>query len=705
MADPKNADAYVLKILSGVQSGVEALLAAGEYTLGSGPDDDIQLIDLSLKPGHVRLRLSPGAIEVRGLAGTLRTSAGLLVGAESDWHAIAPLDVVTAGTTRFALGAPTAQWATLADVDPAGVAAGQPRQPPQSPERPRRRLFWNVAAVLCVAGAALWFGLQGREVASGTRFAARDDLALTREALAPLPFASRLRVNKEVDGAIFVTGHVDTPVQRRAVLGALEQVGSPARPRIWVVEALRADLEALIQSERLSLAAQIGPDGSATLDGLVLSDATARRFVSLVQNQVLGLTRVENRIRTAETLLGQVRDLARLSQIASFVIFRLDGELIEATGLLPTDRVDAWVGFLQAFAQRHASEIGLRSFVQLQTAAGQRPDRAIGIGRGADGVTLDADRLRQGLYGPQELFPPTAAEPAPAPSPPAPSAPATVSPVRSGVSDLIDQLRRDGDPPQAAPQAGLRPPEGPRAGSLRVAPAGPVLNRAPDTNEEATNAARALIERWRDGALGDSPLRGAMDALGAAERGGASLNEAERRAVAERLLPIFADPRRATGGDACWPGSRLTRANLATALFWLDLAAVSEQVTVRSLALDMQGLVLEAALNPRRVADCARGGAERARRDSIYLAETLRNPAFVRYIARDLPGFQLDVAGANLRAARFIQTRAGEKIFEGGAPDQGSRLALVGELGAAVQQRGGLSVVVFGRELNWFVLD
>lgn len=691
MADPRNADSYILKILSGVQTGVEVLLSVGEYTLGSGNEDDIQLVDLSLKPGHARIRLSAGVIEVSGLAGSLKTSAGLTIGAGSDWNAIAPLDVVTAGTSRFALGPPNAQWTTLADAGSDAAAARRPA--PKGPEQPGRRLFWNVAAVAAVAGLVLWFVLQGQTGGSSALNAPRDDFAVARQAVAGLPFASRVRVTQDLDGVIFVTGHVDSPVQRRALIGALEQAGSPARVRIWVTETMRADLDALIQAERLPLTAQVAADGSATLDGLILSDASARRFAGLVQSQVLGLTRLDMRVRTAETLLGAVRDLARQSQIGQFVIFRLDRELIEANGVLPNDRIDAWVGFLQAFAQRHAGEIGLRSFVQLQSAGGGRPDRSIGIGRGAEGdIILDADRLRQGLYGPRELFAP----PPPAATPQAAAPPAQ----RETVAGFVDRL---------AP----RPPQGPRAGSLRRddevgTPARP---NAPDPSDQFSNAARSLVERWRDGQLDNSPagqaLGRALDALANARRGATGeLTDADRRALAAQLVPIFADPRRAGVNDSCWRNSRLTRANLQAALFWLDLASVSEHVTVRSLGLDLQGLVLEAALNPGRVSACNGGGGGRTGGDgSIYLAETQRNPAFVRFVTRDLGSFQLDVAGASLRDNRFILTRAGERLFEGAAPDAASRVALVGELGAAIQQRDGLSVVIFGPQLNWFVGD
>ena len=87
---------------------------------------------------------------------------------------------------------------------------------------------------------------------------------------------------------------------------------------------------------------------------------------------------------------------------------------------------------------------------------------------------------------------------------------------------------------------------------------------------------------------------------------------------------------------------------------------------------------------------------------SLYLTEVARNPGFVRFITRDLRPFSLDITGASLAPkVRFVQIRSGQKLLEGGAPDRSSRIALVGELGVAIQLKEGLSSIVFGPDLTW----
>src|SRR5262249_24606756 len=118
----------ILKILSGVQSGVEVSLASGQYSLGSGNDDDIQIIDVSLKAGHLKLRISPGKVEISAASGSLRTVNGIVLDADSDFQELEPLDVITAGTTRFALGPPTALWASITEIDKAEQPAAPARK-------------------------------------------------------------------------------------------------------------------------------------------------------------------------------------------------------------------------------------------------------------------------------------------------------------------------------------------------------------------------------------------------------------------------------------------------------------------------------------------------------------------------------------------------------------------------------------------------
>ncbi|MEM8552907.1 MAG: FHA domain-containing protein, partial [Pseudomonadota bacterium] len=126
----------VLKVLNGTQNGVEIELDEGEYVLGNGPDDDLQFIDLALQPGHAHLRLDGGALALKAGTGAVRTSTGLeLSPGEGEWRDIDQLDIVSIGTTRFAVGAASARWADL-------IAAANTADAPQSASPKSKFLGW-----------------------------------------------------------------------------------------------------------------------------------------------------------------------------------------------------------------------------------------------------------------------------------------------------------------------------------------------------------------------------------------------------------------------------------------------------------------------------------------------------------------------------------------------------------------------------------
>jgi hypothetical protein len=695
MNDVRSTERIILKILSGIQAGAEVSLTLGEYTLGSGPDDDIQFIDVSLMAGHARLRVSPGKIELAGGSGPLATANGLRVEAgASDWHEVEPLDIITAGTMRFALGPPTANWTTLTeDLSRAGAdASAGKRGPAAKTDAPfpatARRVAVPVLMLLAIVGIALWHFSFGGERRIGRNVGEqRSDLEIVRAALDQFPFGRAITLKQEVDGTIYTTGFVESVVERRALIGAVEKAAVPVRFRVGVLQSLRNEIDNLIKAEKVAVSFTLTPAGDLSLEGVILDEDAARSFVDRIRGLVIGLNQIDSKIRTAKRLLAEIEKLSRMSQIDSLVVFRLDGELIEANGVLPVDKIDSWVGFLQSYARRFGKDIGLRSFVQLQAAESQQasngPDGAILLGgknAGPKDALLDVERLARGQFELSDIFAGIGKQASPA---------AASDAAESGGSVLTVADRVGG--PALAPKGSE-----PGSQSSRFDP-GLLVRRTND-----------LVLGWRDGKLktgsGDQALDAAMAAVAAA-RAGLDGQEGNEPRAAEKYLPLLPNDLDRISVDTvtCRPSSRLTPATLPLALFWLDLLSVSETLLITSFAREEQGFLLEAALNPRLAAACAgrMRSKDAAPVPSLYLSEATRNPAFVRYVARNLPPFALDVSGASIAGTRFVQTREGLKMNEGAAPDGSSRIAVVGELGAAIQVKDGYAAVIYGPDINW----
>ena len=703
MVDATDTAGVILKILSGVQAGVDIALRDGDYTLGSSDDDDIQFFDVSLKPAHARLSIRAGTIQIGGGAGQLRTRNGIVLEAGAAPVDLEPLDIVTVGTTRFALGPRVANWATITDAErdePGGLYA-DPRPRRAKAEKPRWR--WPVALAVAIPVGAIAAGvmvasLNTPQAARSEEEAVRTNLSIVEEALARFDFRSRLVLTEELDRSLSLTGFVDDAAQRRGVVAAVQATGIPVRTRLTVLSTIQQEVASLLESENAGVEFSLSPVGVLTLTGVILDPDRADMLVEMVREQVPGLASVDSRIRTSSTLLADVESLAERAQIKPLVLLRVDGQLLEATGALPTEKIDAWAGFLQSYATQFAPVIALRSFVQLQSpgttivAGGEQPQNALYLGPAAasDGdVAIDLQRLQNGSFELSDVF---ANEISQQLAASAESRTTEPRETRQGI-DVAGLL--------SLPPGGETPAQPPSssAGAGELEDGDTSVDTPLDLPGDPGLLGRELVTRWRDGSLGNSSAAAALVAdLARLENASVA---GPPQPLAKRYAPMLAGEVPKGGGyEPCWHNSRLNHSTVTSALFWLDLLSVSRELSLVDLDRSTQSLVLEAAFSPKWTAACAAKAAGGVLQ-SPYLYEVSRNPDFVTYIARDVGSFPIDVAGVNTVGDRYIQTRAGVKMGEGAAPDETSRLVLVGELGAAFLRDDGYSTYVFDSRLNW----
>lgn len=135
-------------------------------------------------------------------------------------------------------------------------------------------------------------------------------IAAVQVALADLTFAKNLKLRKDVDNQIYLTGYVSKPVERRAIADAVEQTAVPVRLRVRVIETLKKDIAGYLQSRGSNATFTLSNQGSLILSGSILDKATATQLVSDLR-ELNGISGVVSNIKTAADYLADVRKLAK----------------------------------------------------------------------------------------------------------------------------------------------------------------------------------------------------------------------------------------------------------------------------------------------------------------------------------------------------------------------------------------------------------
>lgn len=400
---PAGAGTVTLKVLNGSQMGVEVNLPEGQFTFGADEAADVRFLDVTMAPLHGQIRIGGGKIQMQATGGAIVTGSGLAIEPGGDsWHEIAQLDRIRAGMTQFAIGERAARWAELlAGADP--VTAGAARRAGGAGLSSGRSLMVPALAILLALAVAglIW---QGTTRAGPAVSQAETTVTATalQAAIDGLPFAPLLRLEVEADGRSIVSGYVETAAERRAVEAAVAAIDPVARRRIWVREAMRADIDGMIDSQGLDVAARVAEDGTVRLEGRVLDPAQAATLVGMISDEVFGVAGIDDRIETAEDILASVNGLLDQAGLGDLVIARLDGLLIETTGVIPNVRAERWIGFVQTYANRYAEILPLRSFVSLESAPAAGVAEPLVVGGAGQIGALAGRRIPTERLGPDQ---------------------------------------------------------------------------------------------------------------------------------------------------------------------------------------------------------------------------------------------------------------------------------------------------------------
>ncbi|AEV38219.1 Yop proteins translocation protein D [Pseudovibrio sp. FO-BEG1] len=731
----------ILKILVGQQAGAEVMLEPGEYTLGSDRNDDLQIADLSVAAGHMQLRLQDNKIEISAKTGDIRTENGVsLNSGDDEWVEIEPLDVINIGVVKIALGAKNAQWATLskalnaasegenekAENSAANSLLGENSKHVDAVMAPltkhRKRIALATVASAVVLGGFYLVG-SGKISPRTASALPNGGIEAVRVALADLPFAESLSLRQDVDDQIYLTGYVSEPVQRRAITEAVERTAVPVRLRVRVIETLKKDIAGYLQSRGSNISFALADDGELTLSGSVLDKAEADQLIADLRG-LNGISSVTSKIKTADDYLLDVRKLAKRALIDDTIIFRLDDKTLEVSGIIASQDIDRWSGFLRSYSRQYASVIPLRSLVKLVQENGQVVDLKANFDGGIEPLLAAVDPKtnepveerqtkvlelaraikQQDGFAPERRGTKSSSrvakqnDNAEADKPDAPATPLQKATERLLSSISISSAQASTSPTETPEE--LKQVEPTKVGGATDKGVTKEVGKGKVTPQSKVDA------RFQSIALDDPELNEAAEVVFLAW-----MKSAESKTVPEDLkkkfLPLLVTP--PSEGPLCSDDLSVPVSQIPVTVLWLDILSSSESLSLTTFPDDRQRYILEAAVNPAATRDCLIK-AELSNKLGLvpysnFIRESLRNPEFISFLTRDLNTPSLTVSGASLIGERYVLSDTNKRYKKGQSINQSSRLVAVGELGALVREYEGYSVAIYGDQTAWVVRE
>jgi type III secretion protein D len=385
---------YTLKFFSGPHLGAEILFGNGNYVIGADEECDIVLSDESIAPRHLTLSIADGRINISAMEGVVYLD-GEKIG-DGD-RALSFYQVVTIGTTHFALGFAGENWPALALPDI--KSEERPEEEPQ--EKPRAEAAKIAVAVPAPEGIEKWkalflAALKGGENWKALFFAGCGLLLLAFILLfllisgpsdGPQTVPDRaqeirdiravvkrmgipgLKVVTSTDARPTIEGYVDKWEQKRELIQALKQADVEPLVRVKVATELVKSAKETVQAMGLELNVQWKGDGKISLQGFVRKGDLLEKVCDMLKQDIPGIREIDRQVLTQDSIIPDLFKLLQRFGLEGKIQFEVHPGYILAKGRLDQAEVSKWDSVKKTFFSKYGSHLPLKE--DLKTAAGK----------------------------------------------------------------------------------------------------------------------------------------------------------------------------------------------------------------------------------------------------------------------------------------------------------------------------------------------
>lgn len=363
---------FLLKVLSGSNSGAIVRLKVGEVTLGRSMSSDIILHDESIADTHLQLKVSENSIMMTVLTHPVSVDHEQV---EADEIVLKPFQVVTLGNVEF----------FIADLRNAKQKAGnngaknEPTEPPvvgaavtgqPKASGTTAAATGNSSYVKNKSGGKLYLllGLGALLIANFLYFLPnlvsfaetmgfKESPQARAESILSGLDAENLTVERNAEGAATVSGYVDTLVEKHAVMTQMSRAGDRINYRIWANEELVTSAQqvahALGQTE---ISFKGLGKGKLSALGYVSSGEDWNQIKANIMEDVSGIQAIED--DAMQTLAKRKQALEQFIDkkgLSSRIRVTIEEKRIKVDGELTQNELSRWGSLYQEFLELYGA--------------------------------------------------------------------------------------------------------------------------------------------------------------------------------------------------------------------------------------------------------------------------------------------------------------------------------------------------------------
>lgn len=356
---------FILKVLSGINSGASVRLKTGSVVIGRSMTSDIILHDDNIADQHIQLLITPGSITLQPLAHPVFVEAQEITAESIE---LMPYQTVRLGNVEFLVtdsrvSAPRTQAQTPPETSAAKRAASvakghgippQPKKPAVAKASGTKGMSgktWLLLglSLLLLANLIYWAPQFNRFLETlGLRDSGEQQAAGLLKTLGEQDF----NLVNETDGSVSLRGYTDTVEERNAIMGELQDADIKANVYIWAQDEM-ADSANMIARAMGQPGISFKPgatEGILVAQGFVTKNADWERVKATILNDVGGIRTIgEADFQSLDGYLASFVQFIEKKGLSSRVSATTDGKSVIVNGELTQSEIEKLKSLRQEF--------------------------------------------------------------------------------------------------------------------------------------------------------------------------------------------------------------------------------------------------------------------------------------------------------------------------------------------------------------------